>query len=665
MKYLQALLIVYCLIQLVSCTYTEKIKDGSTAYARKQFKVAIPMLQQEFTKSKDSREKGERAYMLGESYRRLQQSQEAADWYKKAQTNRYGKDTDLKYARMLQQLQRYDEAKRAFQSAGRYAGDVNLYREQMIACIKAKQWLEDAPKSLYQVNNLAINTTATDFSPSLIDKQKLLISSDRQESEGKENYKWTGNKFFDLFVIDLTTETVEKYAHPLNRDFHQGTVVLSADGKEVFYTQCGSNSTAPVDYCQIVYQRKTGEQWSDPMPLKLGVDTLNYLHPVLSNNGKVLIFACNNPRGFGGYDLYYSIKMGAKEMAQWSEPLNMGSRINTAGNEVFPYLDKDSLYFSSDGHPGMGGLDIFKSIKKFKRWQAPQNLKSPLNSGGDDFGLIIDRVNPIQDDFQSQGYFSSNREGGKGSDDIYQYMLQYPPPPDTTNTVDSPAIVFSIRLEGLVKEKRYSVAGDPNSSVETYDNLMGVSIRVSTEDTVFTVGSDLDGSFNLTLETETDYQFKASKPGYFNQVAELTTKGITLSELTPDTTLFLEIVMEKIFLNQEITLENIYYDYDDDKIREDAKKPLDSLVVILKQNPQIAIQLASHTDCRGQNNYNEKLSQRRAESAVRYLIQNSIDQNRLVAKGYGENKLAVDCKCSDCTDDQHQKNRRTTFKVLN
>ena len=665
MNYLKAALLVYCLGWMVSCTYTEKIKDGPTAYARKQFKVAIPMLQQAFSKAKDSRIKAETAYMLGESYRRMQQSQEAADWYQKAQKNRYGKDTDIKYARMLQQLQRYDEAKRAFQSAGRYAGDVNLYREQMIACVTAQKWLDEVEKNLYRVQGLSINTAATDFCPILLGKQQLLITSDRQESEGKETYQWTGNKFFDLFTIDLSPETVQKYASPINQAYHQGTLVYSADGQEVFYTQCGSDGNAPVDYCQIFYRRKEAEVWSEATPLKLGADSLNYLHPVLSKDGNLLIFACNNPRGFGGYDLYFSIKMGASEIAQWSEPLNMGSRINTKGNEVFPYLDQDSLYYSSDGHPGMGGLDIFKSTKKFKRWQRPQNLKAPLNSGGDDFGFILDRINPIEENHLTQGYFSSNREGGKGSDDIYHFKQSIPPPADTSIAVDSPSIELAIRLEGLVKEKKYRLAGNPNSPVEGYDNLMGVSIRVSTADTAFTVGSDLDGTFYVRLDTATDYQFKATKNGYFNQIATLTTKGIVLSAENPDTTLFIEIILEKIFLNQEITLENIYYDYDEDKIREDAKKPLDSLVVILKQNPQISIQLASHTDCRGQNAYNEKLSQRRAESAVQYLIQNSIDPSRLIAKGFGENKLAVTCKCSDCTDDEHQQNRRTTFQVLN
>jgi peptidoglycan-associated lipoprotein len=663
MKYFILGFITIFIVNITSCTYTERIKDGKTAYARKQFNVAIPMLKKEFDKSKDVQLKGETAYMLGESYRRTHQTQAASDWYRRAQTQRYGKDTDIKYARMLQQLQDYDEARKAFQSAGRYSGDSKLYQEEMIACRKAKVWLDESDKNIFKIASLGTNNKAADFSPVLYDKNKLIITSDRAESEGKENYKWTGQQFFDLYILDTESETVERFDAPFNKDFHQGAPTFTEGKNVVFFTQCGSEEQIAIDYCKIMISKKNDSGWSVPEEIDLGNTEQNYIHPIISEDGRLLIFASNNEEGFGGYDLYYSIKIGIGDEVKWSVPLNMGNKINTEGNDVFPFIDKDTMYFSSDGHPGMGGLDIFRVEKKAQRWQRPQNLKAPMNSGGDDFGFIIDNQSTLPKNVVHMGYFSSNREGGKGSDDIYKFQQLLPPPPDTTIKIDTPQIILVVNLDGLVKEKLYEEVGNPNSGVSGYANLMGASIHVSTEDTAFTVGSDVDGTFYLELDFETDYYFKGTKQGYFAQTAAISTKGIVLTEAHPDTTLRVEMIMDKIFTNQEITLENIYYDLDKDFIREDAKPTLDSLILILKRNPTINIQLSSHTDCQGGNGYNEKLSQRRAEAAVQYLIQNGVNPDRLLAKGYGEYKLAIECKCSDCTKEEHQKNRRTTFLV--
>ncbi|MCH2021045.1 MAG: OmpA family protein [Saprospiraceae bacterium] len=664
MKILLIILVTSFLFNICSCTYTERIKDGKTAYARKQFHVAIPMLIKEFEKADNARLKGETAYMLGESFRRIHQSQSASDWYKKAQKQRFGKDTDIKYARMLQQLEDYDEARLAFQSAGRYAGDIKMYQEQIIACRKAKQWLAESSENLYKIESLTTNNNASDFSPVIYGNDKLLITSDRSESTGKENYKWTGKKYYDLYLLNTKAGTVVRFDADFNNTFHQGAPSFSPDKNTVFFTQCGSNEKVAVDYCKIMYSYRDSNGWATPEMIDFGNSDFNYLHPIISEDGKTLVFACNNDKGFGGYDLYYSIKLNDNDKSKWSVPLNMGNKINTSGNDVFPFLDKDTLYYSSDGHPGMGGLDIFRAEKKHQKWQLPENLRAPLNSGGDDFGFIIDKTSNVSENVIQLGYFSSNREGGQGSDDIYKFQKKPPPPIDTTLIIIPPEIQLTINLEGIVKEKLYKENNNPNSGISGYVDLMGASIHINTEDTAFTVGSDIDGTFYIALDSATDYYFKATKPNYFTQIADITTKGIILNKEHPDTTLYIEIVLEKIIKNQEITLENIYYDYDDDKIREDAKKPLDSLTIILKRNPNLNIQLSSHTDCRGANGYNEKLSQRRAESAVRYLIQNGINPDRLKAKGYGENKHAVDCKCQDCSDEEHQQNRRTTFLIL-
>lgn len=657
------LIVLLCSVFMAACTYTERIKDGKTAYQRKQFSVAIPMLQKEFAKADDGRTKGQTAYMLAESYRRTHQPQSAADWYKRAQTQRYGADTDLKYARMLQQLEQYEEAKQAYRSAGRYAGNARLYQEQMIACDLAQGWLQAAPESPFRVQGLPQNTSDNDFSPILLDDNTLVVSSDRAQSEGKDTYKWTGQAFFDLYQWDLTAETVEKYEAPFNNEFHQGTPSFNTDRTVVLFTQCGSSQKIAVDYCQIMISYKEGDTWSKPEVVDLGSAENNYVHPVLSPDGRFLIFASDKNGGFGGYDLYFSNRLGDADERKWSKPVNMGNRINTKHNEVFPFVLGDQgevLYFASDGHPGMGGLDVFRAEQRGERWQRPENLQAPMNSGGDDFGLIVQSVDTGG---IVKGYFSSNRLSSKGGDDIYQFDF-IPPPPDTTVVVDTPSFQIAINLAGIVKERLFNTPGDPNSGVASLNPLMGASVQISSLDTAYTLGSDIDGTFYATLDTGKIYYFNATKPNYFITLDTLSTQGIVLNETNPDTTLSIELVLEKIYTNQEIVLENIYYDLDKADIREDAEPALNELVALLKRNPGLRIQLSSHTDCQGGDNYNQDLSQRRAESAVRYLVQNGIDNGRLVAKGYGESKLANTCRCNACTPEEHQENRRTTFLVL-
>lgn len=659
MKGLFFILTTLLLLQLTACTYTEKIRDGKTAFARKQFSVAIPMLQKEFEKADDSNKKGAIAYMLAESYRRTQQPQPASDWYKRAQTQRYGKDTDLKYARMLQQLEDYDAAKQAYRSAGRYAGDSRLYQEQMIACDKAKQWKENAGQSPYTVGVVKLNNSANDFSPVYYTNSSILVSSDRANSEGKENYKWTGEPFFDLYLWDFDANTVTPFEAPFNNEFHQGTPSFNKEKTVALFTECGSDQKIAVDYCRIMMSQKQGDSWSKAQEIDLGSSENNYLHPALSPDGRRLYFACDKEGGFGGYDLYVSSRVGEGAEATWSKPLNMGNQVNTQGNEVFPFLEtEDTLYFASDGHQGMGGLDIFRAVEYGERWQRPENLKAPMNSGSDDFGLII---RPTMNGGKT-GFFTSRRFAEQKGDNILTFT--YLPPVDTIPVVDTPLLVIKIDLEGIVKEKIFEVADDPNSGLASLNPLMGASVQISSTDTAFTIGSDVDGTFYATLDTNTVYYLKASKPGYFITLDTLSTVGIVLNEQHPDTTLKKELILEKIFTNQEIVLENIYYDLDESFIREDAKPTLNQLVDLLKRNPSLNIQLSSHTDCQGGTSYNEKLSQRRAESAVQYLIQNGIDPSRLTARGYGESLLFNTCKCSDCTPEEHQQNRRTTFLVL-
>lgn len=298
-------------------------------------------------------------------------------------------------------------------------------------------------------------------------------------------------------------------------------------------------------------------------------------------------------------------------------------------------------------------------------WGPPYNLKAPINSGGDDFGFIIDYESPEPEGVLQQGYFTSTREDGRGSDDIYRWRKVPPPPaPPVAQKEEPKPEDYKLLLEGYVLEKIYEDPTNPNSKVLGRKLLPGaqVEIQYGRQKETVTVGEN--GQFSLQLQEDTDYDFLASKEQYLNNAESFSTKGIGRDPDNPVQTFEIEIVLDRIFFDREIRLENIYYDFDKWDIRDDAKPTLDELARNLKLNPAIRIQLGSHTDCRGATRYNEELSQKRAQSAVDYLISKGIDPGRLVARGYGESQPEVDCLCNRCTEDEHQQNRRTTFKII-
>lgn len=695
----RSLLLLAALLLAAACSYPEKITDGKTAYQRKQFSNAIPMLQKEYAKAKDSKSKAERAYMLAESYQRTNQYQQAADWYSKADDHRYGKDEALQLARMYQQLEQYDEAAKAFQSAGRNMGDVNYYREQINASKNAKLWLRRADSSQYSLQSLPINTPANDFHAVQASQDSFIFASDRKENVGKNPYKWTGRPFFDFYSFHHTIlkeksapNSATPHANlPFNKEFHQASPSFSPDFSEMYFTQCGSNDKNNTDYCKIMRTELKNGTWSTPEPQTLGDPDCNYVHPHivhLPNGGKILYFSANIKTGYGGYDLYSSLWLENEK--KWANPRNLGNAVNSKGNDAYPFLHNDTLYFSSDGHPTMGGLDIYRIERNpnTQRWTNLANLQAPVNSGGDDFGFLLlnnpqdFRRDPNDTLLYQVGLLTSNRINTntsksptnlnrldpKGGDDLYKFERRYPATPPKIDTPLAPPVVAKahIHLQGTIKYKRFKNPNDPNSGVADSLPLLGASAQISSEDTAFTIGVDQDALFHAQLRPKSSYTIKASKEGFFNNFANLDLNLIAplWEESHGDTTITVEIVLEQIFTNKEIVLENIYYDYNDDKIRADAQPTLNQLADLLKQNPEIRIQLASHTDCRGSDKYNEALSQRRAESAVKYLQAANISPNRLQAKGFGESKPSADCKCTDCSEQQHQANRRTTFMVL-
>jgi len=658
---MQRLFIGLLLLSITACTYTMKIRDGRMAYERKQFAVAAKMLPGEISKLDSRVEKGKLAYLLADAYIQLNRPSDAVEWYQTAYDYGYGVEALEGKAYTLKRMEQYEEAILAFRDLGFEIGSPYEYRREISACEVAQGW-KDIERQEYRVTNAVFNTGDADYAPVPYKDNSLVITSDRSTATGEETYNWTGNDFSDLFMVNLSNGDVKPFEQSINTVHNEGTVAFNKDYSQMIFTRCTSPSEDQDAYCQLYASDRSGERWSIPRPLSFQEDNVNYMHPALSPDGDKLYFSANHPEGWGGYDIYVSTWLGD----DWDVPRLLGRSVNTPGNEQFPTVDRDTLYFSSNRHNSMGGLDIFRSYEMVNgNWAPAFNLKPPVNSGADDFALVIDRSQPTTGDVVQRGYFSSSRYSGSGRDDIYTVeKVILPPPPEPEEPAETEEVDPIVKLDVYVLEKIYQDPTDPNSRVLGRRPLPGASLALEFGNTSDEVTVGEDGKYSIELEEGKVYEFLAKKEGYLNNDATFSSQGIAPSPENLVQTYELEIELDKIFVDREIVLENIYYDFEKWDIRDDAEPTLDELTRNLRLNPEISIQLASHTDCRGNDRYNQQLSQRRAQSAVDYLIAQGIDEGRLSAVGYGEEQPAVDCVCARCTEEEHQSNRRTTFKIV-
>ncbi|MEO1515164.1 MAG: OmpA family protein [Bacteroidota bacterium] len=649
-----------CLAFVTACTFVQKVRDGQTAYDRKQYSVAAEMLPKDYKKAKSRVEKGKIAFMLGESYKRMNRSDKSIDWYLNAYNNSYGVDALREYAYALKRSGQYEEAKQAFKNLGIEIGSPYEYRREITACTQALEWVEESKDSDYSLELLPFNSGNSDYSPTIYKDGQLLITSDRSSSTGDDTYNWTGNKFSDIFQVNPGNSDISPFDGTINTTNNEGTIAFNEDFTEMVFTRCYNDDKYSDNYCKLMSSRFEDGAWTKAEPLNFVQDKINYGHPSLSKDGSTLYFSSDNNEGWGGFDIYVTERVPDG----WEQPQLLSRSINTSGNEKFPTIDADTLYFSSDYHTGMGGLDVFRSYKMGNgNWSPVKNLKPPVNSAEDDFGLVIDYNAPEKDGILQTGYVSSTRQNGAGNDDIYRFERRIPPPPPPVDTTK--AIVYKLLLDVYVLEKIYQFADNPNSKVLGRKPLGGADLVIDVpgkRPQIIQINEE--GLYELELSDDTDYKFSATKDGYLRGTGAFSSKGIGKDPNNPVLKFELEIVLDKIFANTEIVLENIYYDFDKYFIREDAIPTLNELTSMLEQNPEIRIQLSSHTDCQGNGRYNQTLSQRRAQSAVDFLISQGIDPVRLEAVGYGENALLIECVCSRCTDEEHQANRRTTFKIL-
>ncbi|MFT6000657.1 MAG: peptidoglycan-associated lipoprotein [Neolewinella sp.] len=646
---------------MTSCTYTAKITDGATAVGRKQYDVAVPMLQREYKKAKSRKVKGEVAMNLGAALRETGQDDKALDWFQLAYDNNAGPEALREKAAALKRLERYEEAITVYTDLGFEIGSKYEFRKDISGAEMAQQWLETekaGKQRAFTVAPAEFNSRQADYAPVAFEN-RLIFTSDRSASAGDETFKWTGRGFTDLFVVDLEgSNAVTAFDGGINTVDHEGTPTFSPDGKEMIFTRCTAPAKREDAYCGLFVSERAGKGWSSARPLSFVKPGANYMHPALSADGKRLFFSALLEDGWGGYDIYVTDR---KEDGSWGDPALMNRAINTQGNEQFPSIDADTLYFSSDGLEGMGGLDIFRTHPtRNGRYAAPKNLQIPVNSGADDFGFSVVRREGSGLAATMTGYFSSARPGGAGSDDIYTYTRRVLPPPP----VDPTPIAYKNVLDVTVVEKIYEDPTDPRSRVLGVRPVPNATIIASIGEQSRTVNTDEEGRLSLVLVDDQVYQFRAERDEYLAAEGRFSSRNLPKDPDAPDQRYELELELDKIFRNQEVVLKNIYYDFDKFFIRDDAQPTLNNLAALLKRNPEIRIELGSHTDCQGNAGYNQTLSQARAQAAVDYLVQQGIDQDRVEAKGYGKEQLLEVCICERCSEEQNQRNRRTSFRIL-
>lgn len=587
--------------------------------------------------------------LLAECYRLQQDVFNTKAWYAKAITLPEAKpEWYFHYAQALRTSGDYKSAAEIFHKYSEL--NPNNKKADLLAAYcdsAANQWKNKTPGFEVKTVN-GVNSKQSDFGPAFFNGT-LAFSSDRNLNLDESNYGWTGRGFLDIFSSKPAApgefwgemKSPASFKGKFNQTFHDGPAFF-LENQAVYFTRTFNDKAAKKDnirtnLLKIFYANYENGKWSTLQPFFLNSPDFSVGHPTLTADGKTICFASDMPGGEGGTDLWICHKEGEN----WSQPVNLGPEINTSGNELFPSIQSDgSLIFSSDLLPGYGGLDLFCSKPKGNSWEKPENMGSPLNSSFDDFAL---NYAPNA----KNGFFSSNRPGGVGSDDIYAFRKLDIPEPVKPAPVETPKPAL---ISGVVRDKT------------TLLPIEGATVFIFNPNTgkVKVIKTGNDGKYSMEIDRAANFTVKAMKPKFISDCTP-----VTLPAIVPGNTYQADrdLLLDKLEVNKTFKIDNIYYDFDKYEIRADAKPELDKLVRIMNENP-INVELGSHTDSRGSFSYNDKLSQNRAQSAVNYIVSTGISQSRITAKGYGEHQLTN--KCADgikCTDEEHQANRRTEFKV--
>ena len=588
-------------LMLHSCAADNAMRKGEKFLAIGEYHDAAEQFKKAYTKTptKERQLRGQRALKMAHCYRHISSTQKAISAYRNAlRYNVASLDDRLDYARLLLKNGEYKRALTEFELLNDSMPNNVLVRNGLLSAKMAPKWKEQG--SDYTVKKMTeFNSRRADYCPVLAGDQwdRLYFSSTRNDALGDELSGITGAKPGDIFFSDKDDKG--KWSKPqtiesgLNTEYDEGACCLSPDGSTMYLTQCLSDASYP-RFAQIVTAQRSDASWGKTTPLLITNDTLSaYAHPAVSPDGEWLYFVSDMPGGKGGLDIW-------RMRLTTNGPVgveNLGEPINTPGDEMFPtFRPNGDFYFSSDGHPGFGGLDIFIATVGEDGKYHLSHPGYPLNSQGDDFGMTFQGQ-------LNQGFFSSNRGDGRGWDHVYSFY--------------NPEIVQTIR--GWIYEQ------------DGYELTTGEARIVGTDGTNLRLGVRGDGSFEYVVKPGVDYIILAMCDGFLNHKEEIHVDSVKESKVY-------DLQFPLASISAPVLIDNIFYAFDKATLLPESKNALDSLILMLNENPNITIELSAHTDYRGAEAYNKKLSQKRAESVVKYLINHGIAADRLTAVGYGEEK---------------------------
>ncbi|MCC9019780.1 OmpA family protein [Flavobacterium lipolyticum] len=581
---------------------------------------------------------------LGNSLYFNSEFEKAAKWYGKlfAMNVEIEPEYYYRYAQSLKSTGDVVKANQMLDLFNQKAGNDRrgkLYEED-------KNYIDEikANTGIYKISDPGINSKYSDYGTAFYNNKIVFTSARDTGSLGQRKHKWTNESFTNLYESDIDqdfkAEKPKKIQSKINSKYHESTPVFTKDGKTVYFTRNnyindkkgkdGTNTTL------IKIYKATFENgdWVNITELPFDSNDYSTAHPALSPDEKTLYFASDMPGTFGQSDIF---KVSINSNGGFGTPVNLGKSINTEGKETFPYItDENEIYFASDGHPGLGGLDVFSGKINENGVSDIQNIGADINSVRDDFAFIIDTKS-------QRGFFSSNREGGKGADDIYEFLRTK----KVTCTQELYGVITDVGTGEIL----------PNTKLTLFDSQFNV---------VGTTYSDESGNYTFSVECLKTYHVRAEKEKYLTK--EL---SVTVSNETGKTNL--PITLEKLGCTVTIGddlakcfgIKMIYFALDKSDIRAEAVLDLEKILDVLKQYPEMKLDIRSHTDSRQTHKYNEGLSDRRAKSTIKWLVQNGINPSRLEGKGYGETQLINGCSDGvKCTEEEHQANRRSEFIVV-
>ena len=574
---------------------------------------------------------------LGNAYYFNSELDKASKWYGELFALNQETDSEyyFRYAQALKAEGNYEKSNEYMELFAQKTNDsrAKLFQEN-------KNYLTniDAVSGKYTIDKTDVNSEFYDYGPTFFGKQIVFTSSRSEGNQYSKIHAWTKQNFTDLFVASIDNDgrlgSVENFSKTVNTKFNESSPIFTKDGKTMYFTRNNYNdgkkrkSDDKVIMEKIYKAELVNGEWTNVKELPFSSDNYKTAHPALSTDEKTLYFASDMPGSFGNSDLY---KVSIDSNGNFGLPENIGTTINTEGRETFPFIDADNnLFFASDGHPGLGGLDIFEAKVNNNSFEKPVNIGKPLNSQLDDFGYVTNK--------DGLGFFSSNRDGGIGFDDIYTFRI-------CTHTLSG--LITDIDTKEIL----------PNSKVILYDDKMNkISETIASE----------KGLYSFKIDCNKKYLVRVSKEEY--ETIEKSFEPISINE---ESKLDFEL-KRKIFpievgtdLAKVLNISIIYFDLDKWNIRKDAAEDLEKIIAVMNQYPSMTIDIRSHTDSRQSHKYNEQLSDRRAKSTLEFMVKNGINISRLTAKGYGETQLVNNCSDDvPCSETEHQKNRRSEFIVI-